>query len=1068
MTRYRRYAFTLTATLLLLSCDSGGGVVVEPDSGGDMELVSGEVEGEAVYDAKPLSDLTPDTGCRKEGLHEAEAYDPEECEPGTGCFGELCDGNADCLSGICVAHMGDTVCSQFCVEECPEGWDCKQVGGMGPDASFACVSAFSHLCLPCLDNSGCSTEYVQNVCVEYEGEGFFCGASCGKGEGEECPGGFVCKEVASADGGMSMQCVSVEAVCDCSQTASKLGLATACGFSNEFGTCEGIRVCSEDGLSDCDATVPGPEECNGKDDNCDGQIDESTCDDENSCTEDSCNGELGCQHAKLDSVPCDDGDECSFGDECQAGICVGDNVECNDGEECTDDSCDEDFGCTFEANNAECSDADPCTVGDHCIDGECKAGMVIQCDDGNECTDDQCDEAKGCVHLSNTKVCDDGNACTKGDHCTDGICAGQQYVDCNDSNVCTNDVCDPVQGCQHYLNDASCDDSDMCTLGDKCQEGECLPGKELDCDDGNLCTNDSCNQVVGCVHTNNSNECDDFDPCTVDDYCAGGVCIGSEGLDCSDDNSCTDDYCTPMAGCSHTPNAIACDDGNVCTVGDACKGGACVAGAVSLICDDGNPCTTDHCDPEQGCKFSPADGGPCDDENECTTDDHCKGGKCVSATPVDCDDGEGCTTDICLPEGGCSHVANSAPCNDGDICTIGDICKGSKCEPGEVELPCNDGNLCTEDTCDPESGCQFAPLDGKQCNDGNMCTFDDYCDAGKCVSESSIDCEDDDVCTTDYCDPSIGCIHQLNNNPCNDGDACTAGDACSLGACQGKPLSCDDGNPCTDDSCDALVGCMHVSNILDCDDGNQCTTGDHCLNAFCVAGGMLDCDDANVCTKDSCDPAAGCAYQSMESPCDDGNACTIVDACDNGECVGSGALDCDDGNWCTTDSCDPAAGCKNDAIAPCCGNSIKEAGEECDDGNLNNGDGCDSECKEESGDLQYQGYGTWQQQCSNQSDKQQDDLMDNACKSAFGNSAHAATNPDLIEGKIVGLPGSNNSGHHLLFKCPHCEGKTPYGALEGHARACVNPNSPWPNAYFPQGGWNDHCCSNVRTCVCVK
>lgn len=46
------------------------------------------------------------------------------------------------------------------------------------------------------------------------------------------------------------------------------------------------------------------------------------------------------------------------------------------------------------------------------------------------------------------------------------------------------------------------------------------------CDDFNLCTNDSCHPLNGCVHIANSNVCDDGDECTRNDVCTGGVCTG--------------------------------------------------------------------------------------------------------------------------------------------------------------------------------------------------------------------------------------------------------------------------------------------------------------------------------------------------------------------------------------------------------------------------------------------------------------------------------------------------------------------------------------------------------------
>jgi subtilisin family serine protease len=50
---------------------------------------------------------------------------------------------------------------------------------------------------------------------------------------------------------------------------------------------------------------------------------------------------------------------------------------------------------------------------------------------------------------------------------------------CDDGNPCTDDVCDPVTGCQHAANTASCSDGNQCTLADQCNGGRCQPGPSV-------------------------------------------------------------------------------------------------------------------------------------------------------------------------------------------------------------------------------------------------------------------------------------------------------------------------------------------------------------------------------------------------------------------------------------------------------------------------------------------------------------------------------------------------------------------------------------------------------------
>ena len=201
------------------------------------------------------------------------------------------------------------------------------------------------------------------------------------------------------------------------------------------------------------------------------------------------------------STPCDDGSLCTSSDACDgAGACGGATIDCDDGNLCTDDSCDPGFGCAAVANTAPCDEGDSCTVGDGCSNGACSPGSPVSCDDANLCTDDSCDSVFGCLFMPNTAACDDGDACTTGDICGGGACIPGLQLTCDDSNVCTNDLCDPILGCEFVPNVLDCSDRDACTSGDVCAGGSCLAGSLLDCDDGDPCTADGCDGITGCFH----------------------------------------------------------------------------------------------------------------------------------------------------------------------------------------------------------------------------------------------------------------------------------------------------------------------------------------------------------------------------------------------------------------------------------------------------------------------------------------------------------------------------------------------------------------------------------------
>jgi Dictyostelium (slime mold) repeat len=106
-----------------------------------------------------------------------------------------------------------------------------------------------------------------------------------------------------------------------------------------------------------------------------------------------------------------------------------------------------------------------------------------------------------CSGAADGTACNDGDFCTTGDVCAGGVCTGGAALGCDDGNGCTDDSCDPQKGCAHAFTIAACDDGDPCTNGDSCAFGVCVGGPATDCSDGDACTNDTCMAPGGCVHT---------------------------------------------------------------------------------------------------------------------------------------------------------------------------------------------------------------------------------------------------------------------------------------------------------------------------------------------------------------------------------------------------------------------------------------------------------------------------------------------------------------------------------------------------------------------------------------
>lgn len=183
-------------------------------------------------------------------------------------------------------------------------------------------------------------------------------------------------------------------------------------------------------------------------------------------------------------------------------------------------------------------------------------------------------------------------------------------ADCEDHNICTQDICDNHHRCVYGANfGVPCEPDNHCFGPGLCEGSVCVAqGPYDDCDDENPCTVDGCEYSTGCIHEGET--CDDGNPCTKDTCTLPNICSHDQPTNCDDGDPCTLDRCDPSTGCTHQgPN---CDDGNPCTI-DACHrpGGTCAHDSVD--CHDQDSCTLDECDPATG-QCSHTERGPCTED----------------------------------------------------------------------------------------------------------------------------------------------------------------------------------------------------------------------------------------------------------------------------------------------------------------------------------------------------------------------------------------------------------------------------------------------------------------------
>jgi hypothetical protein len=139
--------------------------------------------------------------------------------------------------------------------------------------------------------------------------------------------------------------------------------------------------------------------------------------------------------------------------------------------------------------------------------------------------------------------------------------------------------------------------------------------------------------------------------------------------ECDDGNVCTTDTCgggVPRL-CSNTPNTVSCDDGNYCNgENDTCAGGGCV--------HPGNPCpgecTAGACVP---CgEFNQ----PCCTGGMCNGFRSCDGATCgCEPGSDDCGSSQTCTSGVCEA---CGELGTD--CCRGGVCNVG-YCEGRICRP---------------------------------------------------------------------------------------------------------------------------------------------------------------------------------------------------------------------------------------------------------------------------------------------------------------------------------------------------------------------------------------------------
>ena len=594
------------------------------------------------------------TGCISVDVSQGTLCGADSCAEAAFTKAGECNGAGTCVqaTGGCSPYVcGPTACLSACVgpSDCVAGFKCES-----GECVAGCVTTDD-----CPDDANGCTGVICNAaskqCEYPPTVGTLCGpAAC---VGNEFTGEATCTAEGVCGAVVPTNCGDF--VCDDAGCKTQCVVHSDCADSKNF----------------CSAGACVPKECT--------QANQAeTCDDQLSCTTDTCDvSSFTCSNA-IDAEQCVVDGACYASgdaqDEDACQVCVPAQPEqwsnAQDGALCQAAAC----------SGAEYTPASTCSA------GKCALATGVACaeDAGNPCTAAACDPVVGCG------IAD----IPAGTPCGQDSCVGGSYTklgQCDGGGTCLEETGDcGFYVCGGSACKSSCDVAADCAPGYQCDGGACVVGciTAADCpDDGKACTSVACNAASKkCEYPLLAAWCDiggncyadaatnPANPCQTCDALSPGQWTSEEAGTACGAQSCTGSTFTPQALCDAagacepaTPESCggslvcnadtcftACADAADCVDGHGCVGAACVP-----LVADGVACTAD---------------GMCD-SGHCDSGICCTGGTCCVADG-DCADALVCTDDLCTANV-CGNPNNVAACDTTATPCGQGLCAAGSCEP---------------------------------------------------------------------------------------------------------------------------------------------------------------------------------------------------------------------------------------------------------------------------------------------------------------------------------------------------------------------------------------------------